>query len=207
MPTVSSPADSAPAFVLVGGRPALDLVATFGRRHAEGLERIPDPDALARWLVAAGVLAGVPRVGEPELGLARRLREAIAALVRSTIAGRPADEAAVATVNAVAQQSDLPPRLVADPDGRLAGPPVSGAATAALAGIARDAVRLLGGPQASRIKECEHPDCSLVFLDETQSGRRRWCSMERCGNLVKTAGYRARRAGRGSAPGADIGGR
>jgi predicted RNA-binding Zn ribbon-like protein len=63
------------------------------------------------------------------------------------------------------------------------------------AGIARDAIRLLGGPQASRIKECQHPDCSLVFLDETQSARRRWCSMERCGNLVKTAGYRARRRG------------
>jgi predicted RNA-binding Zn ribbon-like protein len=35
-----------------------------------------------------------------------------------------------------------------------------------------------------------------VFLDETQGGRRRWCSMERCGNLVETAGYRARRTGR-----------
>ena len=29
-------------FVLVGGPPALDLVATFGRRHAGGVERLPD---------------------------------------------------------------------------------------------------------------------------------------------------------------------
>lgn len=64
---------------------------------------------------------------------------------------------------------------------------------AALATIARDAVLLLGGPAAGRIKECEHPDCSTLFVDETQASRRRWCSMERCGNQVKVAGYRRRR--------------
>ena len=187
------PTEPRPAFVFVGGRPCLDLVATLGRRHAGGVERIPDPDALSRWFVAAGVLAAAPRVTAADLGRARQLREAIATLVRGTIAGQPADGDAVRAVNAGAAAADVPPRLVVDPDGGLAVRLVDGAAGAALAGIARDAVRLLGGPQASRIKECGHPDCSLVFLDETQAGRRRWCSMERCGNLVKTAGYRARR--------------
>ena len=195
MATVPSPADAAPAFVFVGGRPSLDLVATFGRRHAGGLERIPDPGALARWFVAAGLLAVAPPVTGSELRRARLLREAIAVLVRATIAGQPADDEAVRILNARAMVADLSPRLVTTPDGQLAVRPVDGSAAAALAGIARDAVRLLGGPQASRIKECQHPDCSLVFLDETQSARRRWCSMERCGNLVKTAGYRARRRG------------
>ncbi|MFF1909458.1 CGNR zinc finger domain-containing protein [Kitasatospora sp. NPDC058218] len=36
------------------------------------------------------------------------------------------------------------------------------------------------------------PDCSLLFLDDSQARRRRWCSMDRCGNLAKIAGYRAR---------------
>jgi predicted RNA-binding Zn ribbon-like protein len=184
-----------PAFVFVGGRPSLDLVGTFGRRHAGGLERIPDPGALARWFVAAGLLAVAPPVTGSELRRARLLREAIAVLVHGTIAGQPVDDEAVRILNARAMVADLPPRLVTTPDGRLAVRPVDGSAAAALAGIARDGVRLLGGPQASRIKECQHPDCSLVFLDETQSARRRWCSMERCGNLVKTAGYRARRRG------------
>ena len=152
MATAAGPADRAPAFVFVGGSPALDLVATFGRRHAGGVERIPDPDALARWFVAAGVLPSPPPVAGSELGLARRLREAIAVLVRSTIAGQPADDAAVRLVNACAGRRDLPPRLVVDPDGRLAERSGDGAAGAALAGIARDAVRLLGGrrPGGSR---------------------------------------------------------
>jgi predicted RNA-binding Zn ribbon-like protein len=81
-----------------------------------------------------------------------------------------------------------------DADGVVVtAPSAAGFPSQALATIARDAVRLLGGPRATRIKECEHPDCSLVFLDETQSGRRRWCSMARCGNLVKIKSYRERR--------------
>jgi predicted RNA-binding Zn ribbon-like protein len=36
---------------------------------------------------------------------------------------------------------------------------------AALATLARDAVGLLIGPRTSRIKECEHSDCSLLVLD------------------------------------------
>ena len=95
--------------------------------------------------------------------------------------------------NEFALRPDLTPQLVVDEHGRYGVAPVAGGVAAVLAAIARDAVRLLGGPRAARIKECEHPDCSLVFLDETQSGRRRGCSMERCGNQVKTAGYRARR--------------
>lgn len=177
-------------FVILGGRPCLDLVATLGKRHDPvPVERIPDPAALGRWLAAAGLLADPPPVDAGHLDRARRLREAIHTLIRVA----PADPAAVATVNAEARRPDEPPQLAVDPAGRAAAAPAGGDASTVLAGIARDAVRLLGSPAAARIKECEHPRCSLLFLDETQSGRRRWCSMNRCGNLVKVAGYRRRR--------------
>ncbi|WP_442806810.1 CGNR zinc finger domain-containing protein [Streptomyces sp. NBC_01750] len=29
-------------------------------------------------------------------------------------------------------------------------------------------------------------------MDDSQARRRRWCSMERCGNLAKVAEYRSR---------------
>ena len=73
---------------------------------------------------------------------------------------------------------------------------MAGTAAEALSRIAQEPFRLIDGRDVERVKECEHPDCSLLFLDETQAGRRRWWSMERCGNLVKTAGYRARRRSR-----------
>jgi predicted RNA-binding Zn ribbon-like protein len=196
---MATPADQSgddPAFVLVAGRPSLDLVATLGRRHATPVERIPDAAALARWFVAAGLLPTSPPVTEAHLMQARQLREAIGSLVRAGMSGSPLSGDPLAVVNGYAARPDLPPQLVLE-DGRpvVTTPPAADVEDA-LATIARDAVRLLGGPQAARIKECEHPDCSLLFVDETQSGRRRWCSMGRCGNLVKTAGYRARRRGR-----------
>jgi predicted RNA-binding Zn ribbon-like protein len=193
MATTADQAGDDAAFVLVGGRPSLNLVATLGRRHETPVERIPDAAALARWFVAAGVLPTAPAVNEAHLVQARQLREAINSLVRSVMSGSPVSGEPLDIVNGYAVRPDLPPQLGVE-DGRpiLTTPPGADVASA-LAAIARDAVRLLGGPQAVRIKECEHPDCSLLFVDETQSGRRRWCSMDRCGNLAKTAGYRARR--------------
>ena len=194
---MATASDQAPGdgFVLEGGRPSLDLVATLGRRHATPVERIPDGAALGRWLVAAGVLLAAPPVNEADVVQARQLREAINILARAVISANPVSGEPLAILNAHAVRPDLPPQLGVD-DGRpVVTTPPGADVPSALAAIARDAVRLLGGPQAARIKECDHPDCSLLFVDETQSGRRRWCSMGRCGNLVKTAGYRARRHG------------
>jgi predicted RNA-binding Zn ribbon-like protein len=181
------------AFAFVGGRPSLDLVATLGRRHADPVERIPDAEALSRWFVEEGLLTDPPPVTDRDLDQARRLREAISDIVRSTLARTAAGADPVGVVNEFAARADLPPRLAVDTAGGVVTARPPGSPSQALATIARDAARLLGGPGAARIKECEHPDCSLVFLDETQSGRRRWCSMDRCGNLVKVKGYRERR--------------
>jgi predicted RNA-binding Zn ribbon-like protein len=193
MATAPDHAGRDPAFVLVGGRPSLDLVATVGRRHATPVERIPDAAALARWFVATGLFTTAPPVSEAHLVQARQLREAISCLVRLVMSGSPVRGEPLAIVNGHAVRPDLPPQLGVE-DGRpVLTTPAAADVPSALATVARDAVLLLGGTQAARIKECEHPDCSLLFVDETQSGRRRWCSMGRCGNLVKTAGYRARR--------------
>jgi predicted RNA-binding Zn ribbon-like protein len=185
-------------FRLIGGRPCLDLIATYGKRHAEGLERLPDTDTLLDWLIAAGILpvetAGVA-VDAAQLDAARALRESANRLVRAAMAEQPWDAADLDLVNRAAAGPDLAPRL-----GMAPGPDGGGAVDwgdhhpvdAALATLARDAVDLLNGSRTARIKECEYPECSLLFFDDSQSARRRWCSMDRCGNLVKIAGYRRR---------------
>ncbi len=183
------------AFVLVGGRPSLNLVATLGRRHTDDpVDRVPDPGSFGRWLLAAGVLRDLVAVSARQLVDARVLREATYQVVRAAMADRAPDPTALDIVNAFARRPDLPPRLRSD--GAVLGVDpgaVRDPAARALATIARDAVLLLGGPHSGRIKECDHPECSILFVDETQAGRRRWCSMERCGNQIKVAGYRRRR--------------
>lgn len=185
-------------FRLIGGRPCLNLIATYGKRHAEGEERLPDGATLLDWLIAAGILpadVATKTVDAGQLDAARGLRESTNRLVRATMAGEPWPAQDIALVNEMAAGPDLAPRL-----GIAPGPAGGGAVDwgdrdpvdAALATLARDAIDLLNGARTARIKECDHPECSLLFFDDSQSSRRRWCSMDRCGNLVKIAGYRRR---------------
>lgn len=44
-----------------------------------------------------------------------------------------------------------------------------------------------------RIRKCEHQECILYFVDTSKSGRRRWCSMDLCGNRRKAAEFYARK--------------
>ena len=46
--------------------------------------------------------------------------------------------------------------------------------------------------RAYRVKICNAPDCGLVFYDHSRSRTSRWCSMDTCGNRVKTRRYRQR---------------
>ena len=187
--------DDTADFRFVGGRICLDFVATLGRRHTEPVERLPDPAALVRWLGAAGLRSpdsAAAGFGETGLAQARMLREAAHRLVRAGMRDLPYAAADVVVVNRAAAHPDLVPQLAAGE----AGPGVRWGqgrdAGAALATVARDTVLLLGGPLIRRVKECGNPTCSLLFLDDSQASRRRWCSMDRCGNLAKVAGYRAR---------------
>jgi predicted RNA-binding Zn ribbon-like protein len=62
-----------------------------------------------------------------------------------------------------------------------------------MSSVARDAIDVFGGPRAARLKRCEGSRCALLFVDTSRSGRRRWCSMERCGNRAKAAAHRRRK--------------
>lgn len=189
-----SDTDTDTDFRLIGGRPCLDLIATLGKRHADVVERLPDEETLMSWFVAAGVLPATARSVAVEAGqllAVRELREIANRLVRATMAGATLDPADVTALNEIAARPDLAPQLngVGGGEVRWRGHhPVD----RAMATIARDAVTLLSGPRTERIRECARPDCSLLFFDESQPGRRRWCSMDRCGNLTKIAGYRQR---------------
>ena len=50
-----------------------------------------------------------------------------------------------------------------------------------------------GECQAERVT-CRHAaeDCGWLFLDTSRSGRRRWCSMQSCGNRAKARRFYAR---------------
>ena len=62
----------------------------------------------------------------------------------------------------------------------------------ALTPVAVAVTELLSTAPPDRLRPCDAPDCPRWFLDTSKAGRRRWCSMARCGNRAKAARYRER---------------
>jgi len=178
-------------FRLGDRRPCIALAATLGDRGREQpLERIPDPETLARWCLEGGFLAVSPKIAAPELASVRLLREAIyraACAVRQLRKPLPED---VATINVWAARGTLVPELT--PDGRSAGWKDERALSPVLATIARDAIDMLTRTPPIRIKLCADPTCRALFVDESRPGQRRWCSMNFCGNRSKSRTFARR---------------
>ncbi|MGK2937640.1 MAG: CGNR zinc finger domain-containing protein [Solirubrobacteraceae bacterium] len=173
-------------FHFKGGRLSLDFVTTVGERWRRSFERLRTPDDLRRWIGEAGLVPAPRRVTAAQLEDGRALREAINRLARPGARPHRGDHA---LVNRWAARPDIAPQLSAD--GELTH--TRGTVEAMYATIARDAIDLLTGPLAGRIRECGAPDCALLFVDASRPGRRRWCSTTACGNRARTKAYRSRR--------------
>jgi predicted RNA-binding Zn ribbon-like protein len=58
--------------------------------------------------------------------------------------------------------------------------------------LARSLADLVCTEDFTRVKACEGPECTLLFVDRTRGHGRRWCSMAVCGNRAKQAAHRKR---------------
>ncbi|TDC50622.1 zf-CGNR multi-domain protein [Jiangella ureilytica] len=170
------------------GRVSLDFSHTGGDGDWAVWEILHTPADLAHWL---GVILSVDdvAVGPGDLAAMRPVRMAIAVGARSLAAGGSVSAADVAVLNAAATVPPLVPQLTPSTPGVSFAAPT---APAALSTLARDAIDLFGGPLAGRIRVCAAADCGLLLVDTSRPGRRRWCSMQRCGNLAKVRGHRQR---------------
>jgi predicted RNA-binding Zn ribbon-like protein len=147
------------------------------------------PSDLERWAADVLRLAGLQATGT-DFELAVRLQAAIWSVADALIDRRPLPDGDREVLNELAAQPCLVPRL-------LPGPTRTWVCVqdvrSVMSSVARDAIDVIGGPLAARLKRCEGSRCALLFVDTSRSGRRRWCSMERCGNRAKVAAHRRRR--------------
>ncbi|MEV5607908.1 ABATE domain-containing protein [Streptomyces sp. NPDC052225] len=185
------------AFRWYGGRLSVDFTATLGGRGlgAAEFDRLRTPQDLTRWCVEAGLCTPPAPAASPRvLAHARQLREALHGAFTAPTA------ADLDTISTWSSRSLPGPRLTLAATGRAAlVPPEVRSIGDLLPHVARDGADLLTGPYAHRVRECAAPDCSLLYVDESRPGRRRWCSMNTCGARAKMSDYRARRStpGRG----------
>lgn len=162
-----------------------------GRTEKGRWEMLHSPADLGAWLSDRFVHID-PDVAERELADALMLRESIARLALAASLAEPPSTSDIDVVNLFAATPDLPPSL--EGGSRQAGASRA-RTTQALSTVARDAVHVFGPDAEGRIRTCSANDCSIVYLDTSRSGNRRWCSMQRCGNRAKVRAHRARSVG------------
>ena len=169
------------------GHVTLDFLATLGGRAGSRIERLAVPRDLSRWIAGAG-MAAAPCASSELLDDARALREAIRRVLDCAREGGRPGASDLRLVNKWARSPVAAPQIGPDLARVSVGPhPVTGA----LAHIARESVEFVTGPELARVRTCA--GCTLLFIDRSRPGTRRWCSMERCGNRNKTAHYRQKR--------------
>jgi predicted RNA-binding Zn ribbon-like protein len=190
----------------VGGDPTLDFVNTVGGRvsgevRADKLAAFSD---LVAWSRQGALLAEAdarallhlsarrPRVGARVLARARRLREALYAVLSALMEARrprPEDLAVVNGELAAARRHD---RLV-PVRGRLQWQTEDARALeAVLWPVCQAASALLTSSDLSRLRQCGGRDCGWLFLDRSRNHSRQWCTMDDCGNVSKVRRFRSR---------------
>ncbi|MEV0695932.1 CGNR zinc finger domain-containing protein [Streptomyces sp. NPDC050388] len=177
------------------GALCLELLTTGGPGPYRRYEVLHEPADLAAWADRSR-LTPTPALGisAAEVADARRLRDALFRVVIAHTHGEPHPSGDLETINEAAARPALAPAITSAGKRQWAGAP-SGAHLVAT--VARDAVELLTGPFAHRIRTCAAEDCHLIYVDTSRPGRRRWCSMEHCGNRHKVRALRARHSEEG----------
>src|SRR5262245_54871823 len=165
----------------------LEFVNTrFWRGQAEPTETLKAPDDLAAWTMANGGqrLAKAPPRREFERAL--ELRETLHRLFDAETTGK----------SPAARDLDALNRALAAAPGRATLRRERGGyswdvdmkpatALSLLAPVLWSAGDLLAGPRLDRVRRCANPECGWLFLDDSRAGKRRWCSMQSCGNRAK----------------------
>ncbi|MEU6991145.1 CGNR zinc finger domain-containing protein [Streptomyces sp. NPDC046465] len=174
------------------GTLCLELLTTGGPGEFQRYEILHAPGDLTAWAERSRLTpTPVVEVSDAEVTAARRLRDALFRATTARALDGPAEPADVDVINEAAAHPPLAPAVAPD-GGRCWSGPADG--TRLLATVARDAVELLTGPFAHRIRMCSAGNCCLIYVDTSRPGRRRWCSMEHCGNRNKVRTLRARRS-------------
>jgi predicted RNA-binding Zn ribbon-like protein len=186
MVSVTKKAESEVPFKFRSGHRALDLTATVsGRKRNAPSDSLKSATDLGRWIRDAGL--GQTRPDESDLALARSLREAIYGLVTARVRGVALPKSDRLMLNAIAAGQG--PFVSLTDDGVAT---TFGSVKQLLTGLALEAVVLIGGDNNSRLRQCEGESCAILFLDESRTGERRWCSMANCGNRAKVKSFRER---------------
>lgn len=179
-----------PVFLLLGEPLALDLVNTLVPPEFGG-DLIAAPAMTREWLRLEASRLPAEARNPPDVRQLAALRKALSGLFAAVLDGVSPPAAFLRTVNAASRAgagylelewTASGVRALAHP-ARRAGK--SGPGVMHLAEIARSGIQLLASPDSYRLRRCEGPGCTLLFV--ATNPQRRWCAPYLCGNRARVA--------------------
>jgi len=175
-------------WVFIGGATCLDFLNTLRDRWAQQpTETLREPADLAAWAVAAGLADGLVPIDDAGLARTRAVRST---LFRLLTQGQGISAADIAELNHLAAAAPRPTLVLSsDINSPSVQRPRATTETEILSLVVANALDVLAEHGPAPAKECEHERCGLRYLDTSRGGRRRWCSMARCGNRAKVQRY------------------
>jgi predicted RNA-binding Zn ribbon-like protein len=159
------------------------FVNTVDKDH--GREWLATPHDLARWFEETDL--GRVRATRHDVLKAHDLRAAVQAFLAANNGAKP-NEDAIATINRAASAAQVTAGL--DEHGQLHFDVKGRGVDAALGGIVAVAFSALTDGTWSRLKTCRN--CNWAFYDYSRNRSAKWCSMQICGNRLKSRTYRRR---------------
>lgn len=193
-------------FQLVGGHIALDLANMLDHRPSgRPKELLPSYADLAAWSEATGVVSRAvagrllrqaarrPAEARRALAAAHGVREVLHALFSARARGETMPAGPLAALNARLGQALARSRVVRGRQGLQWGWSQEHSLDAMLPPVLRAAAGLLLSARPGAVRECASERCRWLFVDDSPSARRRWCSMAICGNRAKVRRHYARR--------------
>jgi predicted RNA-binding Zn ribbon-like protein len=183
----------------IGGDAALDFVNTVAGRDQVPRDRLDSYTRLLEWaalaqLLPEKILRSLTRKAQQEpqaaaaaLTRAKVLREAMFALVTAIASGNTPPKGTLALLREH-WVAGVEAHELRFSDGRVVVALRNDATELGLVAsmVAYRMVQHVLQQSPKRLRICEGPNCSWLFIDTSKAGRRRWCDMSVCGNAAKS---------------------
>jgi predicted RNA-binding Zn ribbon-like protein len=176
------------SFVWRGNHPLLDFLNTEVIREGRRADLLTSPKALRAWMAHAGIPVAWPRDEAGIFGEAIVFRAHLRDLAEALAAGREVPAASLRAINEALGQQRGRFQVKAGPTGcgQVFVPDLK---PGPLLGLALAASDLLCHHDPGLVRQCQSGACILFFLDTSKNHKRRWCSMQACGNRAKAAAH------------------
>jgi predicted RNA-binding Zn ribbon-like protein len=179
MAAVDTPAPAVPADIGV----VRDFVNTTD--HELGTDELTTPAELTAYLRRAGLIERRSRATDPDLALARQLRDG---LRRTLELNHDGESGPVPELQSALRELPMELRWTGD---RVSLTPVDSGVRGALAKVAIAMSGAVADGHWWRLKICSSDECEWAYYDKSKNRSARWCEYG-CGDKLKMRAYRAR---------------